>query len=315
MPSSTQWDMVVGGAIPLYPVMESLMSEAANGDLIHNDDTTAKIIELMKKLKDGEVVHEDKPHRKGMFTTGIVSQTGDRKIAVYCTGVNHAGENLKALLLKRQVEYAPIQMCDGLGHNIPTELKTILSNCLAHARRKFVQTLENFPEKCRHVVMELAQIYKNDAHTRQEKMTDKERLAYHKENSKKIMDDLHEWIQEQIENKEVEPNSGLGQSIKYALKRWEPLTLFLRKEGAPIDNNICERALKKYIRYRRNSLFFRSKDGARIADMFVSIIHTCELSKANPFDYMTAILDNSDAVAENPSDWMPWNFKNTMGAK
>ncbi|MBF0199387.1 MAG: transposase [Planctomycetes bacterium] len=239
LPSSTQWDMVVGGAISFFPIMEYLMNEAANGKIIHNDDTTAKILEFMGKRKGDKALQEDKPHRKGMFTTGIVSQLNDHQIALYCTGVHHAGENLEALLKKRQVDYAPIQMCDGLEHNVPKELKTILANCMAHARRKFVEIFENFPEKCKHVILELAKVYHNDAYTREQNMTDHDRLAYHKENSELTMSDLRLWMQKQIDEKEVEPNSGLGQAINYSLKRWEALTLFLKKPGAPLDNNIC----------------------------------------------------------------------------
>jgi hypothetical protein len=315
LPSSTQWDMVLGGAKSFFPIMEYLMNDAANGDLVHNDDTPAKILELMGKRIGDKALQEDKPHRKGMYTTGIVSKKGDRLIALYCTGVHHAGENLEALLRRRQADYAPIQMCDGLGQNIPGELKTILANCLVHARRGFVDILDNFPDECKHVINKLAIVYLNDQYTREQKMTDGERLDYHQKNSSVVMKKLREWMKEKIDTKEVEPNSGLGRAINYMLKRWQPLTLFLRKPGAPLDNNEAERALKKYVRYRKNSLFFRSKDGAKIADMFVSIIHTCELAKVNPFVYMTAILDNSDAVAENPSNWLPWNFEKMVDSK
>src|SRR5271166_3033123 len=59
------------------------------------------------------------------------------------------------------------------------------------------------------------------------------------------MDQLHVWLTAQFAEKQVEPNSGLGMAIRYLLKHWERLTLFLRQAGAPLDNNICERALKK----------------------------------------------------------------------
>ena len=62
------------------------------------------------------------------------------------------------------------------------------------------------------------------------------------------------WLRAQFAEKKVEPNSGLGEAITYLLKHWDPLTLFLRKAGAPLDNNICERALKKAILHRKNSL-------------------------------------------------------------
>ncbi len=95
-------------------------------------------------------------------------------------------------------------------------------------------------------------------------------------------------------------------------KRWEKLTLFLREPGAPLDNNICERALKKAIRHRRNSLFYKTQRGARVGDLFMSLIHTCEFSGANPFDYLTELERHAGEAASHPGDWMPWNYRQTL---
>jgi len=65
------------------------------------------------------------------------------------------------------------------------------------------------------------------------------------------MDELKRWLTEQIEQHRVEPNSSLGEAISYMLKHWNELTLFLRQPGAPLDNNVCERALKKVILHRK----------------------------------------------------------------
>jgi hypothetical protein len=80
------------------------------------------------------------------------------------------------------------------------------------------------------------------------------------------MERLHMWLDAQFDERRVEPNSGLGQAISYLLKHWNRLTLFLRQPGAPLDNNICERALKKSILHRKNSLFYKTRNGARIAE-------------------------------------------------
>jgi hypothetical protein len=100
------------------------------------------------------------------------------------------------------------------------------------------------------------------------------------------MEKLRAWSSAQFEERNVEPNSGLGQAISYLLKHWEKLTLFLRVAGAPIDNNLVERALKKAILHRKNSLFYKTRNGARMGDLFMSLIHTCELNGVNPFDYL-----------------------------
>src|ERR1039458_6377299 len=92
----------------------------------------------------------------------------------------------------------------------------------------------------------------------------------------------------------------------------ERLTLCLRQPGAPLDNNICERALKKAILHRKNSLFYKTENGARVGDLFMSLIHTCELCGANPFDYLTQLQRHAAKLARNPSPWMPWNYRETL---
>jgi transposase len=118
--------------------------------------------------------------------------------------------------------------------------------------------------------------------------------------------------QAQFEEKRVEPNSGLGQAISYLLNHWHELTLFLRQPRAPLDNNICERGLKKVILHRKNALFYKSQNGADVGDLFMSLIHTCELSGANAFDYLTELQRNAAELASNPRQWMPWNYSDTL---
>ena len=126
------------------------------------------------------------------------------------------------------------------------------------------------------------------------------------------MDQLHAWLIAQLEEKKVEPNSGLGGAISYLLKYWGRLTLFLRQAGAPIDNNICERSLKRAILHRKNSLFYKTENDAHVGDIFMSLIHTSELCAANPFDYLTQLQHHADELKENPWQWMPWNYCGTL---
>jgi hypothetical protein len=122
------------------------------------------------------------------------------------------------------------------------------------------------------------------------------------------MEQLHEWLQAQFALKEVEPNSGLGKAVTYLLRHWNGLTAFLREAGAPLDNNLCERALKRAVLHRKNALFYRTLHGAEAGDLFMSLIHTCELADANPFDYLTQLQRHAGELAANPSAWMPWNY-------
>jgi hypothetical protein len=227
--------------------------------------------------------------------------------------MNHSGENLAEVLHRRKEELArPIQMCDALSANTAGDLDTIVAHCMVHARRKFVDVAEDFPEECRFLLERLKEVYIVEAATKG--MSPLERLAYHQEHSATEMNRIWAWIRELKDGNQVEPNSGLGDAIDYMEKHWGRLTLFLREPGCPIDNNAAERILKRAILHRKNSLFYKTLAGARVGDVFMSLIHSAELNKANPFDYLVALQRYRALVEENPEEWMPWNYANTLAA-
>ena len=314
LPPSTQWDIVSGVADELDPVYQELIRQAAQGEVVHNDDTTMKILERMGKRRAKKAASsEESSERTGVFTSGIVSTAEGRSIALFFTGARHAGENLEQVLARRASELGPpIQMCDALSRNMSEDFEAIVANCLAHGRRKFVEVAESFPEECRHVLETLREVYKNDATARTQNMSPQERLQFHQAGSGPLMDQLHGWMAEQFDQKKVEPNSGLGQAIGYMQNHWEKLTLFLRSPGAPLDNNLCERALKRAILHRKNSLFYKTDNGARVGDLFMSLIHTCHLCGANAFEYLTELQKHIKDVAREPGEWMPWNYRDAL---
>ena len=306
LPASTGWDVIEKLADRIHPVYSELIKQAAQGDVIHNDDTSMKVQELLAE----NLSNSKKPSRTGIFTTGMLSIIDTRMIALYFTGRKHAGENMAKLLEKRSNSLdPPIQMCDALSRNFSEDFQTILAHCLTHGRRNFVTVEENFPDECQYVIELLGKVYHNDAISSREGMSPKQRLLFHQTNSGSLMEELHCWLRQQFDDKKVEPNSSLGKAIKYMLKHWQKLTLFLRVEKAPLDNNICERAIKMAIMHRKNSLFYKTEHGAYIGDLFMSIIHTCNLSRINPLDYLTELRKNSSAVFKTPHQWLPWNYQ------
>jgi hypothetical protein len=323
LPASTQWDIVHAKAQRIWPVWKELIWQAAQGRLVYMDDTTNKILELMglraqkaalKRQESGECPTDEKAaQRTGLFTTGIVSICDNHPIAVFFTGRQHAGENLRDVLTQRVAELEPpIQMCDPLSRNMPADLKTILANCLAHGRRNFVDVIGHFPHECRYVIRALKVIYKNDEEARKQGLSPEARLKFHQTHSQATMDELHQWLNRQFAERLVEPNSGLGKAISYLLNHWERLTLFLRQAGAPLDNNVAERAMKKIILHRKNSLFYKTQNGADVSDLYMSLIYTCELNEVDPFDYMNQIDRHAAKAIADPKRWMPWNYRQTL---
>lgn len=303
---STQWDVIEKMADKIHPVFPELIRQAAQGDVIHNDDTTMKVQDLIAENQDTL----DNPSRSGIFTTNILSIRDERKIALFFTGRNHAGENMAKLLKHRpNCLDPPVQMCDALSRNSSEEFHVLLANCLVHGRRNFVDVAGDFPDECEYVIETLGKVYHNDAITSEENMSPAQRLHFHQANSGLLMEELHCWLNQQFDDKKVEPNSSLGKAITYMLNHWKELTLFLSVEKAPLDNNICEQAIKMAILHRKNSLFYKTEHGAYIGDMFMSLIHTCALSQINPFKYLTELQKNSSAVFKNPHQWLPWNYQ------
>jgi transposase len=320
LPASTQCEIVAETAEVLRPVFEELIRQAAQGEVFYNDDTHMKILALARaspQRAEEEEASSSSKERTGLFTSGIVSTTRQgQRIALFFTGRNHAGENLARVFVERAQGLAPpIQMSDALSRNLPKlkgRLEILWGNCNAHARRRFVQVTPNFPQECRFVLESLREVYHYDAEAQEQGLSPEERLRFHQERSQPVMEALHAWFEAQFAEKRVEPNSGLGEAITYCLRHWERLTLFLRQAGAPLDSNIVERALKKCILHRKNSLFYKTTKGAEVGDLFMSLIHTSELTGANPFDYLTQLQKHSEQLAENPAAWMPWNYRQIL---
>ena len=236
LPASTQWELMEQAAGGFCPVLEELIRHAAQSSLVHNDDTSMRVLKLVRDHDDG---------RTGTFTSGIVSNWREWRIALYFTGWKHAGENLADVLKQRVAESEPlIQMCDALSRNTPKlkGVEILMAYCLAHGRRQFVDVAANFPEECRYVLETLGKVYHNDAQAKERQLSPEHRLQLHQEHSRPLMDGLHDWMKAQLSEHRTEPNSGLGKAIFYLRNHWTKLTLFLRQPGAPLDNNIATAA-------------------------------------------------------------------------
>lgn len=319
LPASTQWEIIEEVAEGIRPAFEELLRQAAQGEVFHNDDTGMKILSLARESAPARGSPEEGARageRTGLFTSGIVSTKQGQRVALFFTGRRHAGENFAQVLAHRAAGLpAPIQMADALSRNfakLPEKLKVIVGKCNAHARRRFVDVVSNFPEECRYVLESFAEVYGYDAQAEERGLSPEERLRFHQEHSRPVMEKLHAWLEAQFVEKKVEPNSGLGSAIRYCLKHWTELTLFLRQAGAPLDNNVVERALKKAVLHRKNSLFYKTENGAEVGDLFMSLIHTCELNGANAFDYLTELQKHGEELAKNPAAWTPWSYRNTL---
>jgi len=315
VPDATQWEQgeIVGDCT--HPIFKWLEKEAAQGEVIFQDDTPGRVLALIAENRKAQAQAQAQgkaktSERTGMYTTALIVQVGERRICLYYTGRRHAGENLDALLTKRDPgRDKPLVMSDALSSNNAEETTLIRCHCLAHGRRKFTEVAEAFPSESAIVVNALKLVYEHDEEARSKQLNAAERLVYHQTYSEPVFTALKTWLEEQTRQRLVEPNSSLGKAIAYLVDHWETLTRVVTVPGVPLDNNVAERALKLAIRQRKNSLFYASEHSAYIASILTSVIATCVQAGVNALEYLVAVQDHRPEVFANPGAWLPWNYQ------
>ena len=307
LPASTQWEILEEDAQLVKPAYDEMTRQAAQAAVMHGDDTKVRILKVERSADD---------KRTGLHTTSIVTTplSGDEgaRTALYFSGTQHAGENLADLLQRRAGELdSPLLMADALAANtsrLSKEALEMVATCLDHSRRKVVELAEGFPAEARFFLEELGKVYGNDAEARRLGLDPQQRLRFHQQHSEQKMKKLRAWIEGLFAARRIEPNSPFGKALKYFVTHWSKLTLFLRHAGAPLANSICERAIKKAVLNRKNAMFYRTVHGAQVGDLYLSLIHTCELNRVNALEYLAALINNAVEVRRSPSAWMPWNY-------
>jgi len=318
VPDATQWDQIERVADCGYVVFAHLECLAAQGEIIYQDDTPVRILSLIDENLQRRAHAEAmgwarSKERTGMYTTALVVQVGEQTICLYYSGRAHAGDNLKALLEQRQASLdKPLVMSDALSHNAADETALIRCHCLAHGRRQFSDLEDVFPQECAIVIEALTKVFAHDEHARHAQLSPEARLAYHQACSRPIMDALKGWLNQQFDDRLVEPNSALGKAIAYMQGHWATLTRFLSVANAPLDNNLVERALKLFIRQRKNSLFYKTEYSAYIASVLTSLIATCLHAGVNALEYLVALQEHRSEVFAAPEAWLPWTYQASL---
>lgn len=309
LPTSTQWDLMVAHEPMLKALYQALAQDAANGSALCYDDTSAKI---MSEIKAAKLAVKGEKSQHTCFTTGIVSLHEKHRTYLYITDNRTAGKCIAEIMALRDANLdPPIMMCDALSANIPQGVADnlyVLCFCLVHARRQFYELPDGYDDVADTVIGLIGRIYDHEAHTKG--FSSEQRLAYHQEKSTPIMMELKAYLEEQ--KPEFEPNSVAGKAIEYILSRWTELSQFLRYAQAPLDTNIVERALKLVIQVRKSSMFYKSLSSAAFASYVQSALYSAAQNEINPCDYMAALIENEQAVIQNPQKWLPWHYKKTL---
>ena len=309
LPASTQWDLMAAQEPMLKALYKAFAQDAANGVALCYDDTSVKI---MSEIKAAKTAKKGEKNQHTCFTTGIVSLHEDHRTYLYITDNRTAGKCVAEIMALRDASLdLPIMMCDALSANIPQNISEdlyVLCFCLVHARRQFYELPSGYDDVADRVIGLIGTIYDHEAHT--QGFTAEKRLAYHQEKSTPIMVELKLYLEEQ--KAEFEPNSVAGNAIDYILNRWTELSQFLRHPHAPLDTNIVERALKLVIQVRKSAMFYKSLSSAAFASYVQSALYSAAQNEINPCEYMCALIENEQAVIQNPTAWLPWNYQQTL---
>jgi hypothetical protein len=309
-PSQT-WEICESAAGILKPVWEELKRQAANADVFYTDDTGVTILSCsaenkknrLKKKSGKKKAPEDRVATYSSVIIGVLPCGNE--VHLFFHGRKYAGENFLDILKLRNSELgAPIHMKDALSMNNPGDFEVLEVKCNAHALRKFKELIDLYPKECNFILEQYGVVYSNDE--KYKELSDKERLLKHQTHSLPIMEKIKKSMEEFIDEKLVEPNSSLGGAIQYFLSHYKELIGFCKYEGAPLDNNKAERSLKLVIRLRKNSMFYKTKNGSNVAEILQSMIYTAEIFNENVYEYLFALFENQEAIRKNPKEWLPW---------
>ncbi len=306
-----QSELVTNAVTPVFVHLKTL---AARAECFELDDTKHRILSATEIQKPDRKTGKQKK-RKAVNASGIIATLADDKIIVlFETSIGHAGEFLDSLLKQRPFDATkPITMSDALSSNLVYACDTIRGLCNAHARRQFYDLLPTFQSDADWVLQQYKLIWQHEDET--EGMNDIERRDHHQQHSLPVMETIKKWGEAKQQQPDFEANSGLGKAIAYFLNHYHGLTRFCHEPGVPLDNNRMEGMLKIVIRNRKNAYFFKTDNGANVADIITSIIATCAQHGVNPFDYLIYLQRNHDAVKQRPQDFLPWSYQREADQK
>ena len=318
VPDSTQWELFETAADSLRDFVVYLRKTASQSEIVQMDDTTVRINQLTTefKLKKNGSVEAIKSDRTGVHTTGFIAQFSAGKICLFGSGLHHAGEYFEKIMQARTTEEQLVLMVDASSSNTckikNLDFQVTEANCNSHAFRKFKELKENpiFEQPIAEIMILYRDIFALDRNLKD--LSADVRLNEHRAHSLPRMQKIKEKIELDFANCVVEPNSELGKVYKYFINHFKELTAFCTVKGAPVCNNETERILKRAIRHRKNSLFFKNLVGAAVGDIHMTLLLTAKENKIDPVKYIAALLFYEKERKDNPEAFLPWNFDKTL---
>jgi transposase len=189
----------------------------------------------------------------------------------------------------------------------PDQIK--LAFCWAHCRRGFYEIHQSTGSPlAAEALRRIGELYAIEAEIRGRPA--EERRAVRQERSKPAVEALHAWLTAQLER--VSGRSGLAEAIRYALRHWDGLALFLEDGRVELDTNTIERAIRPIALGRKNALFAGSDGGARHWAIVASLVATAKLNGVEPLAWLTDVLErmvSGRTKARELERLLPWSWQ------
>ena len=324
MPDANQWQIADGSddrLLPLYRAHERHAIQRATNFRI--DDTGSMVIALRRQISEEIAALQSlgeptKDVRTGINATGSYWETPNGPIILFHTGRHHAGEMVDQLLRRRLLSSPKLVKCtDGASKNFDHEHgdKLVEATCNAHAFLKFRALKEKHPVEYAEAGSIYKQVFDNDDKAEALGLSPIDRMLYHREHSKPLMEELKRKCEARIKSRLVEPNSPLWEPLTFVINQYPRLVLFCEVPSVPLDTNLVEQVLIMPVRYLSGSFNYQTEDGAVVGDHFMSLIGTARANDVEPVAYLTECLRHHEDLAKNPDDYLPWAYRERMKNK
>lgn len=318
MPDSNQWRVVDTSDDMLAPLFKDLESHGVRHAVNFGiDDTGSMVISIQRRIQaeiaELESIGEStKDVRTGINATGVYIETPDAVVLLFYTGRHHAGEIVDQLLQHREKSKPKlVKVTDGASKNFShdQEDKLVEASCNAHAYLKFLGIKDKYPAEYAVAGEVYKQVFDIDDETKSRGMTPTERMLYHREHSKPLMETLKAMCEDKIKSKLVEPHSLLWEPLTFIINQWPRLTKFYEVPGVPLHTNLVEQMLIMPVRYLAGSFNYKNETGAEVGDRLMSLVATARANGVEPVAYLTECLRNHEDLAKRPEYYRPWVYR------
>jgi transposase len=293
-PRQTLADWVEKGAHWLQAIVTEMKRELLAGDYLQVDETPVKVMDA------------DHPGKCATGWLWVGGLPGSYVIFEFHKGRGKAEGAAFMNGFKGTLQRDGYGVYGSLARDNPG---LISAGCWSHARRKFVDALDQATPAAREIVEELRQLYLIERHAREAKLDATQRKALRQEKSAPILAALKAKLERQLD--QSLPQSPLGKAVRYTLAEWPALTRYLADGRVEIDNNLTENAIRPSAVGKKNWLFIGHPEAGWRSAVIYSVIVSCRRVGIDPWEYLRDVLRRLPGMKQSelrsilPAHWKP----------